>query len=717
MEKGNFEWVAFYKELANKILAYKNDRKTLVQIVERVFAPFDSEKKDGEKKKQFPDIDGFSLLGIINSFGYEKRTAILAGFGNEFGITLSAPTSFDGVPNASTQNSLLFHTKKASNEADNPKDIDTLWQLFEIVCNYSEDKKSDFCKLFEEVLDIEKNGIASVTNALFWVNPKNFIALNSPCIAYIYKDNHIMDKYSIPDIREGKKVKKNKAEKITGEKYLQINESLKSLCSESQGEYQNFMEFSHVSYQWNNQMGIENEEDVPQEKNNYWICAADAKAKKWDEFYRKGIIALGWGELGDLRKYKSQDEIAQAIKKFYNYKEDSYPTNNSLANWQFCNDIKKGDIIFVKRGKKQIAGCGVVVSDYFYDANEQEFNSTLKMNWLHNSDVNAPYNLPNKTLTRVEDKDKYKFDSLYIDNEQDTVIDDESDSIIEKIYTKADFLNEVFISDEEYETMKNVLLRKKNIILQGAPGVGKTFSAKRLAYSIMGYEDESRIDMVQFHQNYSYEDFIMGYKPTPNGGFTLEKGSFFDFCEKARNDDSREYFFIIDEINRGNLSKIFGELLMLLENDYRNKDIKLAYTKKEFSIPSNIYIIGMMNTADRSLAMIDYALRRRFCFIEMKPSFDSKGFEKYLKAFNNKLFENLIGKIKELNNHIKNDPSLGNGFCIGHSYFCNLKPNDKNLEKELKEIVEFEIKPMIDEYWFDNPTTADARKKDLDTVF
>ena len=142
----------------------------------------------------------------------------------------------------------------------------------------------------------------------------------------------------------------------------------------------------------------------------------------------------------------------------------------------------------------------------------------------------------------------------------------------------------------------------------------------------MGVKDNSRIEFVQFHQSYSYEDFIMGYKPVDNG-FQLEVGIFYEFCIKAKNDQNNDYFFIIDEINRGNMSKIFGELLMLIENDYRGMEIKLAYSKKAFSIPKNLYIIGMMNTADRSLAMIDYALRRRFSFVEMVPGFESEGFK------------------------------------------------------------------------------------------
>ena len=300
-----------------------------------------------------------------------------------------------------------------------------------------------------------------------------------------------------------------------------------------------------------------------------------------------------------------------------------------------------------------------------------------------------------------------------LENMDLSVVSEYNEVILEP-YTNADFLEDVYISEEKYETCVSRLKHKKNLILQGAPGVGKTFAARRLAWSVMGCKDDSRIEFVQFHQSYSYEDFIMGYKPDGNG-FSLEKGIFYEFCTKAKNDPDNDYFFIIDEINRGNMSKIFGELLMLIENDYRGMEITLAYDKKPFSVPENLYIIGMMNTADRSLAMIDYALRRRFSFVEMTPGFDSEGFESYQSTISNHTFGKLIGRIKALNADIENDASLGKGFCIGHSYFCNLKEDCS--DAVLKEIVEYDIVPMLEEYWFDDEARAKNWSNDLRGVF
>ena len=282
-------------------------------------------------------------------------------------------------------------------------------------------------------------------------------------------------------------------------------------------------------------------------------------------------------------------------------------------------------------------------------------------------------------------------------------------------YTKEDFLSKVYMTEERYEVLEALLRNKMNVILQGAPGVGKTFTAKKLAYAMMGEVDDSRIEMVQFHQNYSYEDFIMGYRPD-GADFKLTDGIFYRFCQTAANYPDKEFFFIIDEINRGNMSKIFGELLMLIEKDYRGTKATLAYSGMPFSVPENLFIIGMMNTADRSLAMIDYALRRRFSFFEMEPGFNSEGFTKYQNGFANETFNALIDQIKALNKEITDDKSLGRGFQIGHSYFCG-REEAGCTDEWMRSVVEFDILPMLGEYWFDEPDKLSRWEKNLRGVF
>lgn len=278
-------------------------------------------------------------------------------------------------------------------------------------------------------------------------------------------------------------------------------------------------------------------------------------------------------------------------------------------------------------------------------------------------------------------------------------------------YTKKDFLEEVFISEAKYDELYAVLMRKQNIILQGAPGVGKTFAAKRLAYSIMGAKNDDHIQFVQFHQNYSYEDFVEGYRPAASG-FVRTDGIFKRFCIDAADAPDEKFFFIIDEINRGNLSKIFGELLMLIEKDYRGQAATLPYSGRSFTVPKNLYIIGMMNTADRSLAMIDYALRRRFSFVDMEPGFDTDGFKEYMNSKGSSTMKALVEEVKQLNVDIKE--KLGKGFCIGHSYFVFDEPCSDAL---LKNIVNYDILPMLAEYWFDDEEQYEMWASRLNGVF
>mgnify|MGYP001666659708 CR=1 FL=1 len=266
-----------------------------------------------------------------------------------------------------------------------------------------------------------------------------------------------------------------------------------------------------------------------------------------------------------------------------------------------------------------------------------------------------------------------------------------------KPYTDADFLDQVYIDAEELATLKTLLRRKKNLILQGSPGTGKTFLSKRLAYSMMGEVDPKRIEMIQFHQSSTYDEFVIGYRPTENGSFKAQPGIFVRFCNKADADSDHDYFFIIDEINRANISKVFGELLMLIESDHRGETVSLSVEGYDFKVPDNVYIIGMMNTADRGLALIDYALRRRFAFYEMKPAFENINFQS--KLVDNERLVALSNAIVELNKRITEDPALGRGFCIGHSYFCGNDISDKDADL----ILDYELIPLLEEYWFDDP--------------
>lgn len=280
-------------------------------------------------------------------------------------------------------------------------------------------------------------------------------------------------------------------------------------------------------------------------------------------------------------------------------------------------------------------------------------------------------------------------------------------------YGDANFLEKVYVSERDLRTMKRLLERKKNLILQGAPGTGKTFCARRLAWDIMGEKDENRICQVQFHQSTSYDDMMAGYRPSEGGGFEAVPGEFLRFCDRAARDPERPWFFIIDEINRANISKVFGELLMLIEEGHRGETLRLPLLDRNVSVPENLFLIGMMNTADRGLALIDYALRRRFAFFEMEPAFGNEHFIEAIEGSGNDKLLALAQEVRALNAAIADDPSLGSGFRIGHSYFLL---GGAVIDDDVRDVIEYELAPLLREYWFDAPDMAESKIDDLRSV-
>lgn len=541
---------------------------------------------------------------------------------------------------------------------------------------------------------------------LYWIAPTHFLNLDQRNTWYIYESGKMpVDLVnSLPIVED----------KISASKYFEIVDKLRAFLDSNQSIFKNFIELSFEAWRYSEEVNRMKRTEKKQSKTRakgaaladedietirYWIYSPGERARIWDECYNDNIMAIGWDAIGDLRAYNSKDEIKQVMNKHYDPSR-SY-IHSACATWEFANEMKPGDIVFAKNGMHLIIGRGIVKSDYIYDPQRKEFKNIRKVEWTDRGEWECSRQSPMKTLTDITSFTDY-VEQLNLFFDSDMLDDAKTLETSYPTYDKARFLDSVYMDEDSYDTLVSLVKSKKNIILQGAPGVGKTFAAKRLAYSMMGVKDPNRVMMVQFHQSYSYEDFIMGFRPSENG-FKLKHGVFYEFCKRAEVDSDNDYFFVIDEINRGNLSKIFGELFMLLESDKRGVALQLLYADEKFSIPENLYIIGMMNTADRSLAMLDYALRRRFAFFNLKPAFESDGFKSYQQSLNNDKFNKLIECIKQLNLAIKSDETLGEGFCIGHSYFCDLdKSETYEWEDVLSRIVEFELIPLLNEYWFDD---------------
>lgn len=576
----------------------------------------------------------------------------------------------------------------------------------------------------------------------------------------------------------------------------------------------------------------------------YWLYSPGEQASNWDEFYKLGIMGLGWDLVGDLRKYDSKDDIEKALKELEDTKSDQLI--NAKALWQFANDMKPGDIVFAKKGKKLIIGKGVVTSDYFFDEERSELKHVRSVNWANKGVWKNPSSEIIKTLT-------------LIDNIQE-----------------AEKLNALFKDDLQFKNDFSWMLHEsKNLILRGAPGTGKSYLAKEIAADIvtngqlidgkpikfadLSDEQKKQVAFVQFHPNYDYSDFVEGLRPKINDdgtmGFELKAGIFKSFVAQARKnyedslktledieketsvqelmmeffssidfgkdlfktisgtefkingiDDEhisieipenqtanklslrvdevrkmlesdvnftmikdvtsffgktfatqaysydfaiykaikakkakvlktpaeptelKNFVFIIDEINRGEISKIFGELFYSIDPGYRGRDgeIFTQYSNmhsdpnEKFYIPDNVYIIGTMNDIDRSVDSFDFAMRRRFRFVELKASEQLK----MLDSLNDDVKEDAKHRMEELNKAIVKEKELNENYQIGAAYFLKLNYLDFDklwtdyLEPLLHEYVrgmydESDImKRLADAYGYKNSTEGDADESD-----
>ncbi|MCY3540424.1 MAG: AAA family ATPase [Gammaproteobacteria bacterium] len=356
------------------------------------------------------------------------------------------------------------------------------------------------------------------------------------------------------------------------------------------------------------------------------------------------------------------------------------------------------------------------------DTQRRRLANLRKRNLVQNEE-NRTYSLTDEGRTYL-----HKYNEQYATKEVSSTVSSDltldltsTEQVDDVVYDVDSLLSEGCFLDEA--TLKDILetwTEKQNLILQGPPGTGKTWLAKRLAGVLLRSppnQETNQLQAVQFHANTSYEDFVEGYRPSKNG-LSLQSGPFLRFVESAKEAPDQKFVFVVEEINRGTPAQIFGELLTLLERDKRDESeaLLLSYSNKRTYVPNNVFVIGTMNTADRSLAIMDFALRRRFAFETLRPCFNELWLQWCLKQWDDEdEWSRIKGRIEQLNDTIEKDPLLGSQFAIGHSF---VTPSSEFSSEEavvdwFTRVVSREILPLVSEYWFDDTEKQEQAKKVL----
>ena len=682
----NFGWVEVYQRIADRLLDFKNNRKKLISIILQAFSETGLRRpKLSTDDNNIPDICPFSFMALFNKgLTNENRKALLSSILKHFGLSIPCPDTFDGIPVLTPRKATFYYF---SERGEN--DIDNLWDMYEAALQFADsptaENRARFCSLYD-TCQTQKGVKWNLSIGFYWIRPLRYLSLDGRNRWYIETSNEF------PSLLAAQ-ARKNVP---NAEEYLQITNDVLHAIQNNEAPYTNFAEFSYhawlISEEENRRLKENSNQSIPVKQvsviEGRYSVDINISKEEWMEMLLDETIFYPEAKKMVLEWYKRPGHQAsnKEITDITHPEHKGTPYNSKAVS--LGKRIIKHLNRFEVKGTDGKPCYWIIPFDGWY-GNNGNFIWKLREELAQ---AIAELELVNEPASEA-----------YVAAEESA-----SEGIL-PIYTVENFLNEVFISAEKYQELRNKLLHKKNIILQGAPGVGKTYISKRLAWSIMGCEDNGRVMMIQFHQSYGYEDFIMGFRPCKEG-FELKTGPFYNFCKKAAEDKQNPYFFIIDEINRGNLSKIFGELFMLMESDKRGESLSLLYTGEQFSIPDNLYIIGMMNTADRSIAMLDYALRRRFAFFELSPAFQSEGFRKYAELSNNPKFRKLLHTITQLNAAIEHDESLGRGFRIGHSYMYT---TDAVTDEWLYSVVHYELIPLLEEYWFDSQETLETWRLSL----
>ena len=532
---------------------------------------------------------------------------------------------------------------------------------------------------------------------------------------HVYFPDEVLPVYSTAHLRHYLRSLDRPSEEVNASSVVALNRFLlAALRREPAVEDWNTEELQRLLYKWRDPRETSPRDTPPKDGTRYWLMALGEGSKHWDACREEGVARMGFDGTGDLRRYESRAQVREKLWALRPTQKRA-PGGAARMCWEFCHVVKPGDVIFVKKGTQRVIARGVVTSDYRFDDSRSALKNIRDVTWWRTNGewvAGKANNLPIQTLTDITDKTELVQD-IERALEASNVALDRTDF---ETYTVDHAVAELFLHREDIERLTNLLRRKNNLVLQGPPGTGKTYLAQRLAWLLAGKRCRDRVEVVQFHQSYGYEDFVRGYRPTEAGGFELQDGPFLNFCERARKDPDLPHVLVIDEINRGNLSRVFGELLMLIEADKRADKwaVRMAYARHDegaFYVPPNLYLIGTMNTADRSLAMVDYALRRRFAFWTVDPAFSADRFTQHLSEHGvlEPMQHRISVRLNALNDQILKDPQLGTGFRIGHSYFCQPPESlasDDAWNDWYTSVVRYEIAPLLREYWFDNTNRA-----------